>query len=136
MACIQPVDDTFKTWTPCSCVGESSHSMNLNFLVGEFECVAVDPTKKWCLPSYNRVQQAFHSNLGVAGNPEKNDFAVSEASTQMRALIEMASHNIKEASKPSFSPKIAAASLPVAKSAAETFQHTVNFWVKHNWHNP
>jgi hypothetical protein len=137
MTCMQPVDDSFvDKWTPSSYVGESSQSMNLNLLVGEFERVAVDPTKKWCLPSYNRVQQAFHSKVGAAGGNEKHDLAVSEASTQMKALIEMASHDIKEASKPSFSPKIAAACRPMAKSATETFQHTMNFWVKHNWRNP
>ena len=137
MTCMQPVDDSFvNKWTPSSYVGESSHSVNLNLLVREFERVAVDPNKKWCLPSYNRVQQAFHSKIGVAGGNEKHDLAVSEASTQMKALIEMASHDIKEASKPSFSPKIAAACRPMAKSAAETFQHTMNFWVKHNWRNP
>ncbi len=137
MTCMQPVDDSFvNKWTPSSYVGESSHSVNLNLLVREFERVAVDPTKKWCLPSYNRVQQAFHSKIGVAGGNEKHDLAVSEASTQMKALIEMASHDIKEASTPSFSPKIAAACRPMAKSAAETFQHTMNFWVKHNWRNP
>ena len=137
MTCMQPVDDSFvDKWTPSSYVGESSQSMNLNLLVGEFERVAVDPTKKWCLPSYNRVQQAFHSKVGAAGGNENHDLAVSEASTQMKALIEMASHDIKEASKPSFSPKIAAACRPMAKSATETFQHTMNFWVKHNWRNP
>ena len=136
MTCMRPVDDSFRTWTPSSYVGESSHSVNLNLLIGEFERVAVDPIKKWCLPSYNRVQQAFYSKVGAAGGNEKFDLAVSEASTQMKALIEMASHDIKEASKPSFSPKIAAASHLMAKSAAEKFQHTMNFWVKHNWRNP
>ena len=137
MTCMQPVDDSFvDKWTPSSYVGESSQSMNLNLLVGEFERVAVDPTKKWCLPSCNRVQQAFHSKVGAAGGNENHDLAVSEASTQMKALIEMASHDIKEASKPSSSPKIAAACRPMAKSATETFQHTMNFWVKHNWRNP
>ena len=39
---MQPVDDSFKRWTPSSYVRESSHSVNLNLLVGEFERVAVD----------------------------------------------------------------------------------------------
>jgi hypothetical protein len=128
--CIQPIDDNFKTWT------QSPHSDNLNFLVEEFERVAVDPTKSWCLPSYNRIQQAFHSKVGVSVGPGKYDLAVSEATIQMKALIKMASHDIQEASKPSPSTSIAAASCQMSKSTAEAFQNTMNFWVKHNWRNP
>ena len=136
MTCMQQIDDTFSTWAPSPYVGESSHSENLKILVEEFERVAVDPTKSWCLPSYKRVQQAFHSKVGLTGGSGKHDLAVSEATIQMKALIEMASHDIKETSKLSRSTSIAAASCPTSKSAAEAFQNTMNFWVKHNWHNP
>mmetsp|Transcript_22932 Transcript_22932/g.55285 ORF Transcript_22932/g.55285 Transcript_22932/m.55285 type:complete len:363 (-) Transcript_22932:405-1493(-) len=89
---IKTPGNTFNTWYPSSTAGESPLAASLDSLVRNFERVAVDPTKRldWCLPSYNRVQQAFISKV-TDGDTEKVFLAARNATAQMQVLTEMLS---------------------------------------------
>ena len=87
------LDDSFHTWQPSSGVSleeASSHYSTLDNLVYKLEQVAVDPSKQWILPSYNRVQHAFRADI-LGGDDVTR--AISNATNQMKVLTEMVSQN-------------------------------------------
>ena len=64
----------------------------LDSLVKTFEDLAVSPYKKWSIPSYNRVQCRFTSEVQAADvDATKVKQVVEQAIQQMEALIEMVS---------------------------------------------
>ena len=151
------LDDSFHTWQPSSGVSleeASSHYSTLDNLVYKLEQVAVDPSKQWILPSYNRVQHAFRADI-LGGDDVTR--AISNATNQMKVLTEMVSQN-PEASeavldtiieKRTATAALAAPAvsfdngstasrktLPMVVNPADAFQNSMNFWLRMNWCNP
>ena len=124
------VDSTLKSWRPSSIAGESTEVVRLDDLVQTFELMAVDPSNASCIPSYNRIKHAFLSNATYGD-------AVSVATSQMQALIEM----VSSPSSVKALKVINAAALqpPGAKASttkSDTFQFWCDLWLKKNWGNP
>ena len=148
------LDNSFHTWQPSSGVSleeASSHCYStLDNLVYNLEQVAVDPSKQWILPSYNRVQHAFRADL-LGGNDVTR--VISNATNQMKVLTEMISQNpeagevvldvVEKHTAATANPVVsfdngstASRKTPMVVNPTDAFQNSMNFWLRMNWCNP
>ena len=79
-----------KTWDELSATGELA---DLNSLVKNFEqLVTAHPNRKWCIPSYSRLQESFKAKLQATGyNKVELESSIATAAIQMKALMAMSS---------------------------------------------
>lgn len=126
---IQPSDCSFNSWTPALPVGQTNSS-RLDLLVRDFERIVVSSNITWCLPSYNRVQQTFLSDIARAGSDaEARLNVVIRASRQLQALVDsvLPTKNSDLSSK-SFDT--------VTKTKRQSLNFHMMSWVSCNWKNP
>lgn len=92
--------------------------------------MAVDPSNAGCIPSYNRIKHAFLSNATYGD-------AVSVATSQMQALIEMVSSpSAVKALKVINAAALQPPGLKASTTKSDTFQFWCDLWLKKNWGNP
>lgn len=137
---IRSSDYTFNRWTPTLPVGQSNLA-RLDMLVRELERLVVLSNIEWCLPSYNRVQRAFLSNIERAGgDPERRLIAVNNASCQMQALVDLvSSYPVSKSILPSPTKSADLSSKAIAgdmKARTAKFQNHMTVWIVNNWQNP
>lgn len=124
---VRPSDYSFHRWTATLPVSQYNSS-RLDFLVSELERAVVLSTIEWCLPSYNRVQQEFLSEIARAGGDSgKRLIVVNKALLQMQALVDMVSV------KPARADLIFNTN---KKMQSVNFNSHMTTWITCNWQNP
>ena len=82
------------SWKPSDTFGATEQVTRLDSLANDLErLVVADPKKRWCIHSYNRVQQACVSQVSDVdtGKDVALELAMTRATSQMQALVEMVS---------------------------------------------
>jgi hypothetical protein len=85
------VQDNWTRSNQCKITDKNAlfHLNHLVSIIKKFEQVAAEPKNKWCIPSYDRVQLMFTSNVASL-MPDGNVFILLDrAVRQIQALIQM-----------------------------------------------
>lgn len=123
---VRPSDYSFNSWTPTLPTSQLNSS-RLDFLVGQLERAVELSAIEWCLPSYNRVQQEFFSEIARAGGDDaKRLIVVNRALLQMQALVDMVVQPVRADLILNSNKKI----------QSVNFNSHMTTWIMRNWQNP